>query len=223
MPRALDLHDRHATLEFILAHVAFLPDTFRKKVEDRLAATENGRKLHGPELLDLANDVARKSWAGHRALEEFLKTKNGCDEEWRFVLADVSSGTAHLLERFRHGTKCPTLDAVLAHPESGSAFHEVERLEIAEVRRRVHERIWKITRKALTPQLKKNEEKLAAITSRFDALREIAETFPEQQDEILSKLSRFEDELYFGEKELDPSVLDQEIRLYREAKELPIE
>lgn len=156
-------------------------------------------------------------------MEAFLKTQNGCDEEWRFVVADVSNGTAHLLERFRHGTKCPSLDAVLTHDESGSAFHDVERLEIAEIRRRVHERIWKITKKALTPQLKRNEERLAEITTRFDALREIAETSREQQDEILSKLSRFEDELYFGEEDFDPAVLDEEITFYREAKELPLE
>ena len=43
------------------------------------------------------------------------------------------------------------------------------------------------------------------------------------QDEVLTKLERFEDEVYFEGNDLEPGELDEEIKYYREEKELPAE
>jgi hypothetical protein len=220
----LNLRDRAQVLDFIAEHMAYLPDTERRKAEERFEDIEKDiDKPSREELADFARRVGRKSWTARRVLAAYLATQNGCDEEWRRVVSAVSSGTAHLLERFRHAEKCESLELTLSHDESDSAFRELERLEIAHVRSQIKQAIWKAKRKELAPQMEKEEARLVELTQRFEALRTLAVETPWIQDEVLTKLERFEDDVYFGGKDLNPDELDEEIKYYREEKELPAE
>lgn len=220
----LDVHDKTAVLDFITEQVPYLPEIERKKDAARLGAVENGfEHPSANELADWAQTVGRKSWPARQALKAYLKTQTGSDEEWRKVLANMSAGTAHLLERFRHGTKSVSLDNVLGHEESSSAFRDLERLEIDHVRREIQAAIWKGAKKKLTTHLKEAEATLAAIRQRLDILRELATSTPAIEDELLGKLRSWEDDLYFEGVVLDVKELDAEIAAYREEKELPAE
>lgn len=223
MPAFLDLKNRDLTLDFIVEHVAYLPETDRRRVLETVEKIHAGERMTQQGLTELAWRVGKKSWPARRALEAFLKTKSGCDEEWRMTVAAVSNSTAYLLERFRHGTKCTTLDETLGHEESSSAFRDVEQREIAEVRRHVRETIWRLQQKEMASLLAQQTALLQAIQIRLDALRELADATPAIQDEVLSKIARFEDDLYFAGKELDVKRLDAEVAYYREAKELPVQ
>lgn len=220
----LDLRDRARTLDFIAAHVAYLPETDGHRVEERMEKIERGEETPSiEELADMVRQVGRNTWAARRAVDAYIATQNGCDEEWRQVVAAVSGGTAHLLERFRHGTKCTSLDETLNHDESASAFRELERMEIAHVREQVREALWREKRKTLTARVKEAQTRLADIQRRFEILRTLAAEMPWMQSELLSKLERFEDDVYFAGHDMNPEVLDEEIKYYREEKELPSE
>lgn len=217
----LDLRDRAQTLDFIAEALDYVSPTARKRLEKDPEVLMAGRSPEVERLAALAKEAGRKSWAARRALQSFLASQNGCEIEWRKIVGAVSDSTAHLLERFRHGTKCESLNAVLGHDESASAFRDLERFEIAEVRRHARAAIWRDQRGALAKEAESAEKKLAAIVKRLDTLRELAGEAPQLTDEIMSKLERYEDRLYFEGEELDVKVLDEEIRYYREEKEIP--
>jgi hypothetical protein len=220
----LDVHDKIAVLDFITGQLPYLPDVERKKDDARLRTVEGGKEHPTvEEMADWARTVGKKSWPARQALAAYLKTQSGCDEEWKKVLANLSAGTAHLLERFRHGTKSESIDIVLAHEESSSAFRELERLEIEHVRREIHAAIWKGAKKKLAMHLKEADGALTSIQQRIEILRELAADTPRFQDELLGKIRRWEDDLYFEGKVLDVKELDAEIAYYREEKELPAE
>jgi hypothetical protein len=219
----LDLTDRTQVLDFIEDAKEYLAATSLKRVEKTLAESNFGQSLSGEDLVDLATMVGRKSWAARRALRHHLASQEGCDEEWRMVVAAVSDSTAHIMERFRHGTKCTSLDLVMNHEDSGSAFRDVERFEIEQVRRHARQVIWREKHKALAGEEKQAEEMLETIMKRLNALRQLAEETPWIQDEVFAKLRRFEDKLYFEGDVLVPERLDEEIKFYREEKEIPIE
>ncbi len=217
----LDLRDQAHTLDFIDDALLYVAPTARKRLEQDLEGLTTKRALATEELASFAKEVAKKSWPARRALRQWLHHQDGCDMEWRKVVAAVSDSTAHILERFRHGTACTSLDTVLAHEESGSAFRDLERFEIAEVRRHVMHDIWREKRRDLSQDEDAAEKKLTAIAKRLDTLRELAGDAPWIQDEIMSKLERWEDRLYFKGEELDVKLLDEEIGYYREEKEVP--
>ncbi|OGL73418.1 hypothetical protein A3E39_03610 [Candidatus Uhrbacteria bacterium RIFCSPHIGHO2_12_FULL_60_25] len=217
----LDLRDQSHTLDFIANALEYVAPTARKRLEQDLEEVTTKRALAIEELATLAKEIGKKSWAARRALAKWLHHQDGCDMEWRKVVATVSDSTAHILERFRHGTACTSLDAVLAHEESGSALRDLERFEIAEVRRHVRHDIWREKHRNLSQDVDAAEKKLVAIARRLGTLRELAGDAPWIQDEIMSKLEHWEDRLYFKGEELDVKLLDEEIRLYREEKEIP--
>jgi hypothetical protein len=219
----LDLTDRTQVLDFIEDTKEYLPVTTLKRVDKVLADSDFGLDLSEEELADLAKMVGRKSWAPRRALRRHLEAQDGCDEEWRLVVAAVSDSTAHIMERFRHGTTCTSLDLVLKHEESGSAFRDVERFEIEQVRRHVRQVIWREKRHAIAAEEKRDEALLETIVERLETLRQLAADTPWIQDEVLAKIRRFEDKLYFEGDILVPERLDEEIKFYREEKEIPPE
>jgi hypothetical protein len=126
----------------------------------------------------------------------------------------VSDSTGHLLQRFRHGTQCASLDDTLAHEESASAFRAHERAEIAEVLCHVHASLWQRKRQDLERERAQEALRLQQITQRLNALRDIAPMLTAEQNELYDKLAAWEDELYFLGRPLHLEELDEEIRYY---------
>ena len=212
---SLDLRDHARVGDFIQEQLSFLSDTERRRVE-RLLEQRDASPVSAEHLADLALRVGAESWAPRRALAAFLRTQQGGDEEWRMTVAAASNSTGHLMQRFRHGTQCVSLDETLGHEESASAFRDRERTEIAEVLRHVHAAIWQSKRKDLTREMEQEALRLKQITQRLNLLRELAAGSSSFQDELFGKLAAWEDELFFVGRTLNNDELDEEIRYYGE-------
>lgn len=218
---SLDLHDRLKTIDFIVENEPFLSEGERAKMDERMGKLEDSRAMTPEERAEFAREVGKKTWAARQALDAYLATSAGCEEEWRQVVEAVSKSTGHLLKRFRHGTTCESLDAVLSHEDSDTAFHEIERLEIAQVRPHIREHIWRAVRDGLQKDVKKKESELKAILLRIEALRELAVEAPWMQDATLDRIARLEDELFFQGRVLDLARLDEEVNMAKEERAIP--
>jgi len=214
----LDFENQPQVVAFIHAQFLFLPEVARAEAEAQLDAADEASDAQ--VLMELARSLAKKTWPCRQALRRYLE-ETACEEEWRLVVAAVSKSTAHLLERFRHGTACESLDATLAHDDSESAFRVQERAEIAEVRRHVHDVLWRDHQDALVPFTEEAEVTFEAIMARLETLRELAVNTPWIEGEVLGKVTRFEDDFLFAGKILSLEQLDEEVAYYREQKALP--
>ncbi|MEN9558171.1 MAG: hypothetical protein RL141_540 [Candidatus Parcubacteria bacterium] len=220
---SFDPTDRLQTIDFLVAQVPFLPEGARQRMGERIEDVDAGATITPEALQELAYDVGRLTWPLRRALAAYLATPAGCDEEWRQVAAAVSRSTGHILERFRHGTTCQSLDQVLAHDESPTALREEERLEIAHVRPHIFEVMLRAHAQEIAPFVRPAQEQLQKYLKQLEALRALAAETPWIQDPVFTKLAAFEQALYLGGEELDPAVLDAEVAYYREEKALPTE
>jgi hypothetical protein len=221
----LDLNDRTAVIDFIVEAAEYLPagHEARVRAEKIVQDIEDRKSVSREALADAAKELARAAWAPRVALRRYLRTTEGQHDEWRRVVAAVSNSTAHLLERFRAGTRRDAIGEVLEHEESSSAFHEKERFEIAEVIRHVHPAMWHEKRNDLAAHQREAEAELLKIEKKIDELRELGfstEAVPDE--EIIAKIARLHDRLYFEAEELNVGRLEEEIALYREQKEIPI-
>ena len=214
----LDFEQVPQVMDFIHTCMGFLSEPERVATDEAAEqAAQDAQKR-----VELARTLAKQTWPARRALAVYL-VKAGCDEEWRLVIAAVSKSTAHLLERFRHGTACETLEATLAHAESDTAFRVQERYEIGEVRRHVHEVLWRTHRgEAMAPLVRAATAQYTETMERLDALRTLAVETPWLEGELLAKLAQFEDTFLFEGDPLSLEQLDEELAYYREQKETAI-
>lgn len=222
----LDLQSRVAVLDFLLDAVEYLPgdDPVRERATKMIEDIENKASVSTEALASVARDVGRAAWVPRVALRRYLRTADGQREEWRKVVAAVSNSTAHLLERFRAGTKRDSVDEVLAHEESGTAFRDLERTEINEVRTHIHPLMWHEKKKDLQSHAGEIADELRILENKITELRDLGfSTTAIDDGEIASKIARLEDRLYFEGEELNPERINEEIKLYREQKEMAVE
>jgi len=216
----LDLKDKPAVIDFLVDHLDYAPPLAKTAAEKIIKQYETGAKLPIDRLAEAVRQYARAIYPARFAVKRFFG-HDGKEMEWATILAAVRPSTAHLLKRFRNGVKAESLDEVLRHAESEVALRPEERIEIAMVRKQLHQSYWKEHRKALGRLVKDGELELKGYLDRFAKLRDLAMEMPRSlQDEIMSKLARYEDRVYF-ECELVPlEILDEEIKYYTEQKEL---
>jgi hypothetical protein len=217
----LDLRDRAQALRFVVETKEYLPPKERERADDLCERVDRGERIETRGIADMARLIGRDTWVARRALAQYVETPAGCAEEWRRVTHAVSASTGHIMERFKHGTTCAALHAVLAHEDSDSAFRDVERIEIREVHRHVLPQLYHEQQKELKTFQVKAEKELKEITKRIKLLRDLAFESPWIQDEILSKIERWEDQLYFRGRPIPTELLDQELAFYREEKAIP--
>jgi len=218
----LDLKDRVAMVDFMLEAVEYLENKpLHERVEHLSDAALHDGDVSTEALEEATREVARASWAARIAVKRYIRTPEGKAEEWRRVVAAVSNSTGHLLERFRAGIPGTSLDAVLAHEESGSALREAERLEINEVRNHVLPAIWREKKESLADSAKEAQSLLATDEEILAALRRFAFDTPSPNaDEIESKVRHYEDRIYYEGEEIEPEILQQEVVFYRDEQQL---
>lgn len=222
----LDLRDRIAVVDFITDIMTYLPadHDVRVRAEKVVQDIEDRREVSAEALASVAREMARATWVPRVTTKRYVQTPDGQRDEWRRVVAAVSNSTAHLLERFRAGTKRDSIEEVLNHEESSSAFHDGERFEIKEVQRHVLPTIWHEKREDLATNAKEAEAEFREIERRIVELRELGFSTDAISDaEIVSKVERLEDRLYYEAEVLNPERIEEEIALYREQKEIPPE
>ena len=219
----LNLADRTRVMDFLAGNVTYAPDRDRIPAEKAFHTLEEGERLPKEKLAEAARRLAIATWPARYAIGRFFETE-GREEEWRRVLAAVRPSTAHMLKRFRSETNLSGLDEVLAHEDSNVAFHDEERFEISEVRVHVRQEYWKERADTLTVLAEAGQKELKGYLGRFTQLRDLASSLPPNlQDEVFSKLAHYEDRIFFEGRVVAMEVLDEEIKYYREQKELGVE
>lgn len=214
----LDFENPVQVANFVHEQAPFLPTEDQEGMGERIEAAEK----HPQALIELAREVAKKSWPARQAVHQYAETQVGCEEEWRMLVGAVSKSTGHLLERFRHGTACVSLDETLSHEEAASAFRDQELREIAAVRQHVREVLWRERQEAMAEFVEAAQHVFAETQQRIAQLRALATDTPWIEGEVFEKVAVLEDQFLFEGKELSLERLDEEIAYYREQKALPV-
>lgn len=214
----LDFENPVQVANFVHEQASFLPLAEQEGIGDRIAEAEKRPQA----LIALAREVATKSWPARQAVHQYAETQVGCEEEWRMVVGAVSKSTGHLLERFRHGTTCVSLDETLRHEEATSAFRDQELREIAAVRQHVREVLWRERQDAMTEFVDAAQHVFTETQRRIEQLRALATDTPWIEGEVFEKVALLEDQFLFEGTELSLERLDREIAYYREQKALPV-
>jgi hypothetical protein len=220
----LDLKDKPRVVDFLVETSEFADDDARKVASDWAKQYRDGVHVPTDKLAAAARKLAEATWPARFAIHELCTTEEP-EEEWRRVSAAIRPSTAHLLKRLKTGTKAKTLDEALEHTDAVAALREEEQNEIKEVRVHVYHDLWKEKGKTLGVIVKNGAKELEGYQKRFSLLRELAVSFsPSLQDEVFSKLARYEDRILFAGEVIPLEILDEEIKYYNEQKAIsPLE
>lgn len=220
----LNLRDKVRVIDFLADHLEYASPKYRTEAERWIHAYEENEKVPTDKLAEAARAFAWAIWPARYAVNRFFATE-GIEAEWKKVLASARPSTAHLLKRFRQGTGTQSLDETLAHVEADVAFREGERIEIEELRKHLRQDYWRDKKKTLAILVKEGERLVEGYRERLQKLREVAPDFPRvMQDEIFSKIERYEDRILFEGELVPHEILDGEITYYTEQKEIsPLE
>ncbi len=220
----LDLRDKPRVIDFFVDNLEFAPAKSKREVEMWIKKYHDNEPVTTDRLADVAKKFGWGMFPARRALKMYFDIE-GREEEWRRLLASVRPSTAHLLKRFRAGTRAASLDDVLKHAEADVALREGDRIEIEEVRAHLRQDFWREKKKSLVGLVKDGERQAAEYQKRLAILREIATSLSRGfQDEIFSKLARMEDRILFEGDVVPLEILDEEIKYYTDQKEIsPIE
>jgi hypothetical protein len=220
----LDLKDKPRVVDFLVDASAFADDEARNAAATWIKQYQEGEHVGTDKLAEAAQTLAAATWPARYAVR-MLCEKEDPEEEWRRVTSAVRPSTAHLLKRLRTSSKAKTLSATLADSDAGIALRDEEQAEIDGVRQHVRHDLWKEKASTLDVLVTAGAKELAGYTKRLAALRELALALPPSlQDEVFSKIARYEDRILFAGEVLPLEILDQEIKYYNEQKEIsPLE
>jgi hypothetical protein len=220
----LDLRDKPAVIDFMVDALEFAPSQDREKAEKIVAAYQDGEKLHTDKLVNDARSLAIASYPARFAVQRFVSSEGSADE-WRKLLSALRPSTTAILKRFRDTNRLTTVDAALSHAEADVALRDEERSEIDHVREQVRHDLWHEKQAALSVLKTEGEQELARYLGKLKSLRDLAvELPPSIQDEVFSKIMRYEDKLFFAGESVPLEILDQEISYYTDQKEVdPLE
>ncbi|MFA5935593.1 MAG: hypothetical protein WC787_01945 [Patescibacteria group bacterium] len=220
----LDLKDKPRVVDFLVEASIYADEKSREEAAEWAKKYHDGERVPTDKLAAAARKLAMATWPARYALHIFC-TKEDPEEEWRRVNAAVRPSTAHLLKRLRSGVKAKTLDETLAHSEAVTAIGQEEQQEIAEVRTHVRHDIWKEKGSTLEIIMKAGKKEWEGYAKRFAMLRDLATTLPQSfQDEVFSKMARYEDRILFAVEILPMEILDEEVKYYNEQREFsPLE
>jgi hypothetical protein len=216
----LDLRDQTRVVDFLVEQMDFADDQEKNVAEKIVNDYHEGKRIASHVMAGAARRLARAVWPVRYALDRHFQ-KEGADVEIKQVCAAVRPSTGHLLSRCQLGRGAETLDELLQQDEHELALRDEEIHEIREVRKQVRLDYWKNKKKALNVYLKEGENELESVLNRLHALRELAEGMsPSLQDEVFSKIERYEDRLLFKGEVLPMELLEDEMRYYRDQKEI---
>ena len=97
-------------------------------------------------------------------------------------------------------------------------------MEIQHIRHQLMEDYWLANKSKLQKYVSEGENELNKFEAIIMELRECATGLPVMlQEELYSKITRYEDRVYFNGETLNELILQEELNYYREQKEIPIE
>lgn len=216
----LDLRDKPRVIDFLVMASPYANKKTQTAMEKIVRSYQDGEHISTDLLANDARKLAIETWPARYAVSRYL-AHEGAKEEWDLVTAAVRPSTAHLMKRFKASVKAKTLDEMLKHDDVGSALRNEETDEIAHIREQVREQIWKDKKEELAVLIKDGEREREQFKMRFAQLRDLAVALPpSMQEEVFSKLARYEDRIMFNGEVLPVEMLDEEIKYYTEQKEV---
>ena len=219
----LNLNSRTRIADFLSEWLGYGSKDIKTKADSTLTAYDDGKDLDVVEMADVARDLAIDIWPTRFALNRFFSEEGGMIE-WDMVEKAVTRSTAHLMERFRKTSGVKSLDELFEHDDFDISFKDAEKSEIEQVRIHVREDYWKQHAENLVKLVEEGRIILEKFLQEMGKMRKIAEGLPTMlQDELYSKISRFEDRVLFYGEHIPLEMLNEELAYYTEQKELPIE
>ncbi|MFH1078274.1 MAG: hypothetical protein V1745_03285 [Patescibacteria group bacterium] len=216
-----DLSDVPRVIDFLVMAGAYVGKKDRAEAERVVKAHQEGMVAPVEELASVARNLALASWPARHAVRQYL-AHEGSEEEWKRVTKAVRPSTKVLMNRFRIGVGAKTLDEVLRHEDVATALRDNDEIfEIQHVRDQVAEDVWREKKETFTVHVKDGERELEAFRERIRKLRDLVGSLPPTaQEEVFSKMKQYEDHVLFKGETVPLEVLDSEIALYTDEKEI---
>ncbi len=220
----LDLRNQTRVVDFLQDFLEYAEGQEREAAQKLVTMYQDGGHFSTTTLAEAARRLSKAVFSARSATQMYL-AEEGTELEWERMLAALRPSTAHLLERVRKSAKTTTLETTLKHADADSALTTDDRKEISEVRQHVELDVWREKRKALHSYVQAAQKELTVYLKRLNALRELAGEMPQPfQNEIFSKLERYEDRILFEGEAMPVEILDDEVRYYTDQKEIsPLE
>lgn len=216
----LDVRNHPRVVDFLQDGLAYAEGPEREAAEKLIQVYQDGGKLSTSTLADAALKLGKAIWPARQAVRRWIK-QEASDQEWSQVIAMVRPSTSHLVHRLRKATGAKHVDELLQHPEAELAIQEEEREEIARIREHILAEVWKKQREHLSLYVEEAQAELRGYLRRFGMLRDLASELPEVfSQEVMAKLERFEDTVFFQGEMMAMEALDDEIRYYTDQKEI---
>lgn len=219
----LNFNNKTKLVDFLSEWSGLASKELKLKADNIVRDYDDGKVEDSVPMMLIAKAVAMEIWPIRFALNRFFE-QEGALIELDKIEHSVRKSTAHLIERFRRNSGCKSIGEILAHADFDMSFREEERGEIDQVRHHIREEYWKSHTKNLEKLVEEGKQLLENFQDKIESLRLIAEGLPALlQEELYSKVSRFEEECYFKGQVVSSEILDQELAYYKEQEALPIE
>jgi len=219
----LDLSDSTEMINFLSRWLAFSSGKIHSHADSFITDYDDGKVVQEVELANFVREFARGVFPVRYALDLHFN-EGGSAEEWSKVEKAVSRSTAHLLSRFRKMSEVSTLNELFQHDDFDITFGEERRVEIEQVRHHVLEDYWAANKNSLQSMVDDGEVVLNKFENIIQKMRDCAAGLPTLlQEELYSKITRFEDRVYYQGEVVPLQMLEEELAYYQDQKELPIE
>lgn len=219
----LDLSDKREMINFLSRWLAFADAEYRKHADSFIADYDDGKSLEAVELQNFTKEFAKVIFPVRYGLTIFFAGE-GAGIEWVRIENSVRRSTALKMCKFKASGEAETIAEMFKDDDVDIVFSEDEKMEIEHVRHQLIEDYWLANKGRLQRFLTEGENELNKFEDVMVSLRECAANLPTMlQEELYSKITRFEDRVYFNGEVIDDVLLAEELNYYRDQKEVPIE
>ena len=213
----LNLQDRAEIADFIDMLADYLPDAERREAVALVAQADQDQSLAVTELAEQAWFYAKQTWTVRRAVQRFIASDVGADQEWLLVLAAVQPTTALLLSRVRVRYAVASLGQALVLPEASVALQGETREELELVRPEVWVELWRTQSPELLAELREAKTELEERHHRLEKLERFSQamttTTRAAHAALRKKTQGFEERLYLGGEAIPLEELDEALQL----------
>ncbi|MBP9869112.1 hypothetical protein KBC59_00950 [Patescibacteria group bacterium] len=216
----LDLQSPSRVVDFLVSAAPYASKMDQAAAEKLITAYEDGKGIPMKSMSKSARELAEATWPARYAIHRFF-SEEGRETEWKRLTESLRPSTAHLLKRLHSSLGDISIDEALKDSDADMALGDEGRMEVEGVRRHLREDYFREHAKNLAIFVKEGQTLRTGYNDRLERMRELAVGFSESmQGELLSKLARFEDRVWFEGEAVPFEILDKELEYYVEQKEL---
>ncbi len=218
----LDLSDSTESINFLSKWIGFSSGKIKSHADSFITDFDDGKAVDNIGLANFVSEFARDVYPTRYALDKFF-CESGASKEWLGTEKAVRRSTAHLMNRYKSASGVDSIDELFAHEDFDMTFGDEEKMEIEQVRHHVREDYWRANKNSLQSLVDEGEASLKQFEDVVIKLRDCAGSLPSLlQEELYSKITRYEDRVLYQGEVLDEDVLNEELAYYKDQQELPI-